>query len=445
MQLRQLLLLRNFSTARVLNRPSLSAQYKSKQLWNERFNCRVLSGDMDLIKAINSKILVGSELNNLEVDIFINIAQPRTGEIVQLQEAVNALKKFRRSLSAHTLLPSTSHATCRLFLDSQKPLSLVNLLEDRIKYGIFPDAFSFNLIFDETLERNDYALASRVAALIMLQEEFGTNQISDKLALYSVAKYIESKTNFTDWNKQGVANDPVFTGQDQTNTEVKQEEKTEAKKDEEEEEQEEEDAEYVRIPFLRNPYFDNHFDLTNPRVICGKTLSSIGFHLIQLSDQELGNKCRLIGDILQGKWCEAKEILDRCVQSNSKTGSIKELSKFYVENLHEVDAPNEDLKRSLLSGLDLLSDEGVSISKQVEHGCANFKELEEQDVTQLKANLVEWSELRIATKEAKDRLEEKKKLIEEIKAKKEELKLREQYLYFYDNLKKTNLTRIEYD
>lgn len=449
MTLRQLILLRRFSTSRTLARPALSAEYKSIDSWDARFNCPMLN-DVPTIRSINSKILNNSELDNVEVDIFINIAAPKIEDIAHLQETVKILKNFRRSLRAHTMLPSSHHAACRLFIDSKRLPSLITMLENRVDFGIFPDAFALNLIFDEALEQGKLSLASRAAALIMLQEEFGINKISDRFALYSTAKYIESKTDFDDWSASNLENDPIFNASLQPGVvqdNLEEQEKSAKQEEEGEEDEEEEDAEYRRIPFLRNPYFDNHFDLTNPRAICGKTLSMIGIQLTYEKADELANKCLLLGSILQGRWLEAKNVIEKSVQTSlAIDASTKELSQHYITKLHDVEVPDEVMRSSLLSGLEKLSHNSkYTISEQVKSEFTDMKDLEQQDISWMKRMPDEWSKARINMLKAMQEVEERKRLFEEIRSKKEELKKREQFLFFYDELKKRRLTRIDYN
>lgn len=443
-----MLSLRRFSTSLRFHRPQLSDAYKSRALWEERLSCKLLgSGDGGISSAINEKIIMGTELDNLDIDIFINISVPHLEEIDQLQESVKMLSQFRKSLYAHTLLPSTPHALCRLFLYSQRLSSILNILEARVEYGVFPDFFASNLLIDYALERKEYNIASRLAALVMLQEEFGQNQITDHLSLFSVASYVELK-NFDDWTDE--QKDPVLTGLHETTTsaddEVKQEQAKEDKSEEAgDEEEEEEDAEYVRVPFLRNPYFDNHFDLKNPRVICGKTLSMLSTTYLKQGDNELGQKSKLIGNILQGKWSDALDSVKELESHKVKLGPLEDLCKFYIENLHGIEAPSDVQKTSLISSLEDLSGENHSLSELAEFKCKKLDEFEKQDIDQLRKSFVEWSEQRFAVKEASKKREERKKLIALVESKKEELKRKEQYLYFYDNLKKSRVTRIEYN
>lgn len=444
MYLRQILLVRRLSTSLRSYRPQLSDAYKSSQLWDERLNCKLLSGDEKTIRSINNKIIMGTELNKLDIDIFINIAVPHLEEIDQLQESVRMLSQFRKTVYAHTLLPSTSHAICRLFLGSKRLVSILNILENRIEYGVFPDFFALNLLIDCALERNEYNIASRLSNLVMLQEEFGQNSITDYLSLYSIARYAELKNHFEDWEIK--ENDPVLTGISDRSEDADSEIKEKAEEEEENDDDEgEEEAEYIRVPFLRNPYFDNHFDLKNPRILCGKTLSMLGNTFLRRGDTELGLKSKFLGDILQFKWPEANETLDSLISANLQLGTLKDLAKFYIDNLNGVEQANGEQRNSMISRLEYSTGEGYNLSELVDSRCKNLCEYEKEDIDLMRANLSEWSDERSSVQKAMVEREKRKELIELIKKKKEELKRKEQYLYFYDNLKKSRVTRINYD
>lgn len=443
MSFKQILSIRRFSTSLRFCRPQLSDAYKSSQLWEERLNCKLLSGDDEIIRNINNKIIMGTPLNNLDIDIFINTAAPHLDEIDQLQESVKMLSQFRKSIYAHTLLPSTPHALCRLFLYSKRLSSILNVLENRVNYGVFPDFFALNMLIDCALERNEYNIASRLANLVMLQEEFGINQITDCLSLYSVASYAELRNNFENWSSR--ESDPILEETSDKLVDSNYGKQKEEEANEEEEEEDEDEAEYIRVPFLRNPYFDNHFDLKNPRVLCGKTLSMLGSTFSARGDNEIGLKSKYLGSLLQGKWSEAENSLSSVVSNNLKLGTLKDLSKFYVENLHEVEAPSDTQKNSLMDRLQDSSDEGHNLSALAESRFKDLNELENQEIDAFRENLSSWSEQRLSALKAKEELEKRQELIDLIKKKKEELERREQYLYFYDNLKKSRVTRIDYD
>lgn len=454
MSLRNLILARNFSIARVLARPALSEAYKSEDLWDERFRCRFLSDNEAGIKALNAKIIVNEKLNNIELDIFVNISNARTDDVAQLQETARSLREFRKSIYAHTLLPSTHHATCRLFVSSERTSSLANILDDRVQYGIFADFYSLNLSIDAALDKEDYITAARIASQLMYQEEFGMNPLTDMLALYSISKYVESKPDFEEWITRVEKEDLVLTGKpddDFAAMEKSQEEalkkEAKAKKEvDEDAEEDEDDAEYIRVPWLRNPYNDHHFDLKHPRAICGKSLVMLGNTYIHKDNSEFGLKCKALGQVLLGKWEDLVSTLEQCSKSKVTLGQVGQMVEFYMTELHTIEAPKDGLKGKIQAKLKKLTTDGPHLSDIAE---ANFDEVrpkqEQKDTEELRAKLLKWSELRdMVVKYAEDRAY-KEKLAAEIKAKKEELKQKEQYIYFYDNLQKSRVTRIAYE
>lgn len=400
--LRRLLLTnirRQFSTSSILSKSYLSEEYKSPEIWQQRFKCPHLNVSEDVIKAINNKILSNRELTNLEVDIFINIATGSKDDIAQLKEANQLIQKLRASTYAHTLLPSTQHAICRLFLSAGHIQSLITILDQRVRFGIFPDFFTMNLLLNECLDKDQLANASKLASLVMIQEEFGMNPLTDAMSALSVVKYLESKTDFSDWPKSDTIEDPMFTVEtiyDPLMEDQVDDTKIETKNSNDEGDEEEEDVQYVRIPWLRNSYDDHHFDLNDPKLICGKTCLALGDTYMK-EDEQFGNRLISIGKALY-------------------EGA-------------------EKVQEDALVGLCLAAEGKVAESKKVEN----------DDIEDLRRKIDDWSDLRRSVQAFHDTQQEKENIIEEMKRKKKEIQLKEQYLYFYDDLKKRNLTRLEYE
>lgn len=63
----------------------------------------------------------------------------------------------------------------------------------------------------------------------------------------------------------------------------------------------------IRIPYLRNPYFDDHFDLKDPNHIVGKTLAWVS----PLISGVVGISCQILGWALYNKWAELEAALNR--------------------------------------------------------------------------------------------------------------------------------------
>lgn len=64
----------------------------------------------------------------------------------------------------------------------------------------------------------------------------------------------------------------------------------------------------IRLFWLRNPYFDDHFDLTDPNHLAGKTLALAGKEVIE--NESLSNSLMILGWALYGKWDKVYNLLD---------------------------------------------------------------------------------------------------------------------------------------
>jgi len=149
------------------------------------------------------------------------------------------------------------------------------MLNDRLNYGIFPDYFDYNMLMDHFIKSKDYASAAKVASLVMLQED-ADHPITNALCLYACHKYLE---NPDDWKKK-----PEEAPTDTSTEEVK-----------------------IRVPYIKNPYFDDHFDLTDPRDLVGKTLNFQG----KLRTDAIGRTCQLRGLILYKKYDDVLNLIEK--------------------------------------------------------------------------------------------------------------------------------------
>jgi small subunit ribosomal protein S27 len=127
----------------------------------------------------------------------------------------------------------------------------------------------YNLLMDHFIKKEDFASAAKVASFMMLQEEF-ENPISNALAIYSCHNYLKNPDTW-------IENDPE-TLIEKPKEEIK-----------------------IRVKYLRNPYFDDHFDLWKPSDLVGKTLWWVGLAM----DNTLGRSCQLRGLVLYNKYTEA--------------------------------------------------------------------------------------------------------------------------------------------
>lgn len=259
-------------------RSFLTDAYRCEDVWQERLNCSLLKKvepesfyyKLSTILENNSK-----QISAVDLDIFANALTDNN----YLDELENLIHRFRLSAQTGTLLPSTHHAVIRLFLASGGVSDLIRILKDRLNYGIFPDYYLCNLLMDTFLKENNFRNAAVIASNQMLQEEFD-NDITRTMGLYSCLKYI---TNPTDWIEE----------------KVEVEEKNIEDDDEEEKR--------IRVNFIRNPYFDDHFDLTDGDHLVGKTMLAIS----KTDCSTLGNSFKAIGLAYYNRWNELDKYLEK--------------------------------------------------------------------------------------------------------------------------------------
>jgi len=354
----------------------------------------------------------------IDVDIFVNLAHDKE----HLSECMHFLKSFRKTRRTAYTLESTPHAICRLFIKFDEIEELISIIEQRIEYGIFPDLFCFNMLMDYLLKKQDYRNAARVAIQLMLQEDF-SNLISNILAVNSVYSYLSTPNREYLYGAERLA---------------KEEEQKAAES--ESQNDDDEDVTYVRVPYLRNPYFDDHFDITNPIHLCGKTLWLIG----RTFDSVLGRSLQIIGLAYYNKWKEANDLISQFkshVKFNLLVKEVIETVSLILESLPE---PNEDasnLLNNLKESESLFSNE--TLSSLIKSKMEEIPNLEQADIDAMKLNFEKWSIKRDdAIKEQLDNLMKEEK-IKEIKQKRKELVEKEKRLYFFENFAKHEMDFVD--
>lgn len=249
----------------VQKRSFLSEAYQCQEAWKSRLQSPLLQKfkPEDLFITLDSQFLAHGKVSAVDVDIFANTVKSKE----QVDELLNILERLRKSAETTNILDSTHHAVIRYLFDNGCTQTLMNVLHNRLKYGIFPDYVCYNMLMDEYIKKKDYASAAKIAVLPMLQEDTD-DLITNALSVYACHKYLE---NPDVWQKPP---EPV----DDIKEEIK-----------------------IRVRYLRNPFFDDHFDLTDPFDLVGKTLAFQG----RFMNNALGRTCQLRGLILYKKFQDA--------------------------------------------------------------------------------------------------------------------------------------------
>lgn len=272
-----------FITARTF----LSNAYKCTDDWNARLAAPVLQKikPEQFYYELEQKFQHHGKCSAIDIDIFAN----RLTDYGYLEEVADLVHRQRLTEETTNTFESTGHALIRCYLEHAEKADLLDILNDRLSYGVFLDSFTANLALDKFIQAKDFTSAARIASFMMLQEDF-TNPITRALSLYACVKYLQ--------NVQPFEVPPVDTS---APVQVEATPKTPATKKKKEEIR-------VRVAFLRNEFFDDHFDLRDGQKLVGKTLTMIGK---SFGSTEIGRTAQLLGLYNFGKYAQATELLLR--------------------------------------------------------------------------------------------------------------------------------------
>lgn len=257
----------------------------------------------------------------VDIDIFANTLNDNQ----QLDELADLVHKLRLTAETSNALDSTSHAVIRHHLDfgNDNIKNLIHILDDRLSYGVFFDTYTANLTLDRLLKLNDYRLAAKVASLLMLQESFD-NEITRTLSLYACYKYLENPQPFEETVKP--ADDPAVLA---ALAEAAKEEATSAKARRGKKKTEEI---RVRVKFLRNEFFDDHFDLVNSQHLVGKTFLTIARYLE--GETALANSVTLLGHCLYEKYEDGCNFIESLSSPAELYGQSVEIVQKQLEKVN---------------------------------------------------------------------------------------------------------------
>lgn len=253
-------------------RTFLSNSYACEKVWEQRKRAPIFQkiDYDDLFHQLDRSFQIGQRISVLDIDLFLNGIDSEGYQ----NELEDVLFKLRLNPESGLLSERTMHAVVRFYIKTGKKKELLNILSNRLNYGIFPDHYVSNMLMDAFLKEGDSTSAVKVAVLQMLQEDF-SHPILKSMSLYSCFKYL---------NSSDVWSPPEEPEIDPDEDEVK-----------------------IRVNFIRNPYFDDHFDLVDTNHLVGKTM-----HMAGASYQEpLGPSSQLVGLALHEKRAAIKHFLTK--------------------------------------------------------------------------------------------------------------------------------------
>lgn len=382
----------------------MSEAYRCEEAWNRRLESPLLQkiDPTTMYMQLEQKFGSVGKVSAVDVDIFINSVTERTF----LDEVMRTLHNLRQSVETTNILDSTHHAVIRYFLQHEYIQELHEVLNDRLNYGIFPDNFDYNMLMDHFIKRKDYASAAKVASLVMLQEDTA-HPITNALCLYSCHRYLENPEN---WKK------PEPPVEDASTEEVK-----------------------IRVKYIRNPYFDDHFDLIDPRDLVGKTLNFQGKHRADA----IGRTCQLRGLILYKKYNDVLNLIKKWLETMQDKIVYEEVFELISKDnsgLQDQDADKFKLVEAQLSALKEKQNLKESFIEALENLVKAVVNKEaENDISKQCQTYLDWERKRTLVLETQIKAIDIEKRISNIKKMKKDLTTREELLTFFDNEEKIEL------
>lgn len=366
---------------------------------------------------MNSKYQQKKPVSAIDVDIFVNSLKSPESEL----ELKYIIKKFRQTPKTVDTLDSTHHAFCRYYINNEKLDELMEILNNRVEFGIFPDVYTYNILLDKCIKEEKWDHCFNIVKLMMLQEDSG-NEITKTLSLFVLNRLLSD-------GKFGPKEPVEMASEDNS--------------------EKDEDIEYIRVPFLRNYYFDDHFDLTNRDHIFGKCWYFFARELEKSSshddDDILANTGMIIGLVFYQKWEQLNNLISR-LSSNKKfkiLSELEELIKNHIELFKNVSAHEELLK--VKSRLEECTESitSVSLSKLIDKRIVNLPKNETIDKEQMVQMFEQFQQNRI--KKLNEQMERlyQEQLQKEIEENKLEYEKKKRLYYFFENFSKHEIDFVE--
>ncbi|XP_055593219.1 28S ribosomal protein S27, mitochondrial [Uranotaenia lowii] len=303
--LRPVTSLRSFQ---IISRNFLSEAFSCREAWQSRLSTPTLAklNQETLYYDLEQRFQQKQKISAIDIDIYANKLEDDS----HIEEVADLMHKFRLTEEASNVLDSTQHAIVRNYVEHSHYSELIEILNNRIGYGIFLDDYTANLSLDRLITTNEFKWAARFATLLALQEDF-ENPITRTLATYACYRYVK-----------GGQIEPF---DDLIPAPVEEPEEGQKKKKKEEIK--------VRVKFLRNPFFDDHFDLTDSKALLGKTLYVLGLN----SEGIVANNCHLLGSILHGKFEQSLKFIE-ANKGKEISQEIVTSAKGYLEQVEQKDS-----------------------------------------------------------------------------------------------------------
>jgi len=265
----------------------LTSEYKCDDEWKRRLqNPLMQKVDIDnFVVRVQEKFDKEGTASAIDMDIIANKLDCL--DPVKLDFAQNIFYRFRHSRDAVNVRDSMCHGLLRNLLQMKETDRLMNILRDKIHYGIFLDTFSANILLDYFIEQKLFKDAAEVAIDLMLQEtQF--EPLCHALSWYACRLRVQELLTepATQTESVAAADDGELM--------------------------------YRRVAFIENPWYDDHFDIATERQQLGKTLTV----LTSAGGDELSRADQLLGWALYEKLDNVTKLLHTWINDSTLTSAL---------------------------------------------------------------------------------------------------------------------------
>jgi small subunit ribosomal protein S27 len=390
-------------------RDYLTEAYKCKESWAERLSTPILQkvNMENYFYELDNKFTQLKKISPVDVDVYTN----KVTDDRHMDEMGDLLRKLRSTEEATNVFDSSQHALIRNYLEFDNFESLVQVLNHRFDYGVFLDNYSANLVLDKLIEGKNFKLAARIATIFALQEDF-SHPITANMSLFACYNFLEKLETFDDLLA------PVQEEQAVENPKDKKKKIEEIK---------------VRVNYLRNPYFDDHFDLKNTNHLLGKTFLYLAEEF--KGNEALANSLKLLGYSLYEKFENGNQFL-AVAKSSPFFKETVEIVKTFNKNYDE----NEQAKQFFESINTLSSLKDGKVAELIESSLKKaVQDHQAKDIEDQKKIYKTWIEERDFKLNEEIRRHNRIQRLLNIEKIQEDLKIEEKKLWFFENEDKIDL------
>ncbi|XP_005098013.1 28S ribosomal protein S27, mitochondrial [Aplysia californica] len=420
------------AVARVPRRFLLSEAYSCNEAWRKQLEDPAVKqvSLSEFAFQVRDELEKTGRASAVDVNVLAHLLQHMEEEDeVEFMEDI--LHRFSHCQDCLPRSDSTSHAVVRSYIAAGQSARLPALLADRLHFGILPNHYTLNLLMDYFIRQERFAEAVQVAYCSTIQEDF-SNPINAWLALHACTQRLLG----TDVDDLAPPPPEASDGEE----------------------------DWIKVKYIRYPYYDDHMDIKDERFLLGKTLLMIGNTDSIDVPSDVRNSLKVIGSGLYHKFARGLARLKDIAES-TEGNVLEQALEYFSQSLDKVEAreadepeveialrtmddeirkllPTREEKEEFVEELGRLRERlvaqgrvvsGVDLGQSVlDMATASVQQFESAEISQQEALFKVWGQEQQMELDRQMAEYRKKERIEEMKQQVKELQEQEELLTYFD-------------